>query len=129
MSIKDIPIQPKRGRGRPPKAIKETTTDPTVDQLNIAATLLRSSGALFDTLDMNIYKARLDSFSLNDLHNEALRVGLKIGTDRVNCTRAILDVFTEYRNKFVPSYIGVGKIDDIPLDKRARALELMKDGK
>lgn len=137
MSIKDIPIQEvpivKRGRGRPKKnngltIAKSEVLDAPKD-LNKAGELLRASGALFDTLDSDIYRARLDSFSLNELTNEAFRVGLKGGQDRTNTTRAILEVFQDYRNKFVPNYLGVGQKDGLSDDKRTKALELMKDGR
>lgn len=130
MSIKDIPIQPpvKRGRGRPPKVATPVET-PSQEKLETASNLLRASGALFDTLDLEVYKTRLDSLSLNELHNEAIRVGLKTGTDRSNCTRAILEVFTDYRNKFLPSYTGFITKDGLSDEKRAIALKLMQDGK
>ena len=129
MNIKDIPIQPliKRGRGRPPKSAKPIE-NPPINKLNIASSLLKTSGALFDTLDLDAYQARLDNWSLTELHNEALRVGLKTGTDRSNCTRAILDVFRDYRNKFVPNFVGTSQ-DNLSLEKRALALSLMKDAK
>jgi len=91
--------------------------------------LLRSSGALFDTLDLEVYKQRLDNFSLNELYGEAERVGLKRGAERVNCTRAILALFNEYRSKFVPVYGGIETKVDLNDAKKAKILELMKDGR
>lgn len=111
------------------KAKKSSDLSEKQRKLEQATVLLRSSGALFDTLDLETYKQRLDSFSLNELYNEAFRVGLKGGVDRTNCTRAILEVFNDYRSKFAPNYGDLGKRDNLPPDKRQRALDLMKDGR
>lgn len=91
--------------------------------------LLRNSGALFDTLDLDVYKRRLDTFSLNELYGEAERVGLKRGSERPNCTRAILEIFNEYRSKFVPVYGGIEKTQNLDEAKKAKVLELMRDGR
>lgn len=99
------------------------------NKIEEAATLLRNSGALFDTLDLEVYKHRLDSFSLNELYNEAFRVGLKGGSDRTNCTRAILEIFNDYRSKFAINYQNVGQKDNLTPEKRQKALELMRDGR
>lgn len=131
MSIKDIKIQE-------PKKVRSKKTQLTVAKSDIVeqpknpqqiAELLRASGGLFDTLDYDVYRLRLDNFSMNELTNEAFRVGLKGGQDRFNTTRGILEVFQDYRNKFMPSIMGISAKDGMSEEKRALALSLMKDGR
>ena len=135
-----ILTQQKRGRGRPKKVTpsldnsKTVITppiNPSINKTNLeqAAALLRDSGALFDTLDPNVYKERLDNFTMNELNNEAFRVGLGGGADRANCSRAILEIFNDYRRKFVLDYQNVASNDNLSPENRKRALDLMRDGK
>ena len=109
--------------------LKQSAESTKQEKLAKATILLRNSGALFDTLDLDSYKHRLDAFSLNELYNEAFRVGLKGGADRTNCTRAILEVFNDYRGRFAPNYGNMGKRDELSPDKRQIALDLMKDAR
>lgn len=99
------------------------------DKLSVVQGLLRNSGALFDTLDLDVYKNRLDNFSLNELYGEAERIGLKRGAERSHCTRAILETFNEYRSKFSLVYGGVENTPSLDEVKRNKVRELMKDGK
>jgi hypothetical protein len=128
-------IQPAKKRGRPRKiVIEKPIVESSKDVLKkqdpqVIASLLRASGALFDTLDLDVYSNRLDSFSLNELHNEAFRVGLKAGADRKHCTRAILEIFGDYRRKLTPISPNEISGENLTPEKRSVALDLMKDGK
>lgn len=132
----------KRGRGRPKKvnavvsvtvlentALKPTDEIPNRKHLEQAAILLRDSGALFDTLDLETYKMRLDNFTINELNNEAFRVGLGGGADRYNTTRAIMEIFNDYRRKFSANFSGFPQNDNLSPEKKKTALDLMRDGK
>lgn len=105
------------------------STQQVIENKEKIASLLRATGALFDTLDLDIYKKRLDSFTYNELTNEAFRVGLKGGQERTHMTRAIIDIFNNYRAQFIPNVAGYVAPDNLTDAKRQRALELMRDGR
>jgi hypothetical protein len=105
------------------------TTDNPAPNIKNTALLMKTAGSLFDTLDIDDYRQRLDGFTINELSAEALRVGLKSNGDRNNQTRAIFEVFMDYRNKCLPNYNNPGVPHDISEEKKRLITDLMKDGK
>ena len=134
------PTPIKRKRGRPPKVSKSTLptdkveapkTNKNVPKSNEAqlSALLRTTGAKYDTLDMDVYKARLDNMSLNDLRDEAIRVNIKPLGDRSLTTITLIGLFREEVLKFTPNISGIDKTPKLDPDKRARLTELMKNAR
>lgn len=127
----------KKKRGRPNKnkiILSKVITVPNDNnvkssKLDKAASLMQMAGGKFDTLDLDTYKARLDNFSLNELNNEAFRIGLKGGADRSNTVRAILEIFNDYRRQITPDFSGTNRSDGLTAEKRATIANLMKDGR
>ena len=101
---------------------KNTNKDALINKL------LQTTGCKYNTLDYDTYKGTLDNMPLNDLHDEAMRVGLKPLGDRSLTTSTLLQVFKEEVLKFVPrcGNIGINKID---ADKSDKIMELMKVGR
>ncbi len=88
--------------------------------------LLNTNESRYNTLDVEAYQSLLDNMSLNDLHAEAIRVGLKPLGDRSLTTRTLIDLFHEERRKFLPSGNGYPVNTNLEAEKRAKLAVLMR---
>lgn len=93
--------------------------------------LLRESGGKYDTNDAGEYQTRLESFSLNDLQDEAMKVGLKpnITTEaRSLAISSMLDLFYENQRTLTPDNSGHNQTQ-LSDKKREKLLNLMRDAR
>jgi len=141
-----IPV--KRGRGRPKGSTKISkgvlptektveiggTETPKIDkgspESNVERlnAILKAGGAKYDTLDSEAYRNSLDEMTLNDLHAEATRIGLKPLGDRSLTTRTLMDLFQEENRRFKPN-MGTVDATNLDDDKRAILTQIMKDAR
>lgn len=106
---------------------KQKTGKFTSDELT---DMLKVAGAKYNTLDTEIYKTSLDAMTINELYNEALRVGLKAYGERSLTTRTLIDLFNQYRAQHLPSYYSSSEVNaHLTEEKKAEILNLMRDGK
>lgn len=137
-----IPVKRKRGR---PAKVKVShgvlPTDPiktSIEDKNASKTkqekltqLLRATGSKYDTFDENEYRSRIESMTLTDLQEEAMRVGLKpnitIETRSISLD-TLMDLFYDNKRSFIPDESGNNKTV-LSEETANKLLELMKNAR
>ena len=95
--------------------------------LNKLARLISLTGANYDTTDAEVYKDRIEKMSINDLQNEALRVGLKSNIDNSTKNIAIgtmMNLFYDNIRQLTADISGTNQAN-LNEKKRQKLTELM----
>lgn len=109
---------------------KKTTSgvlSPDKQKENIEKTLNITGVGKYNTLDQAKYKSFLDSLSITELQDEAMKRGLKPIAERPFMTETLIKLFREYARQFIP--VQPDGSSKIPPNKLAELMKIARAGR
>lgn len=109
------------------KNLKANVLPPDKQKEKIEKTLNITGNGKYNTLDQAKYKTFLDSLSITELQDEAMKRGLKPISERPFMTETLIKLFREYARQFIP--VQPEGSSNIPPNKLAELIKIARSGR